>query len=280
MNFDFQKLVYWWNHLPENISPIFITIGSIQIRYYSLMFLTAIFVSYLLVLYRIKNDRSPYSKENLDDFTTWAIIGALLGGRLGYVFFYDFLYYLKNPLEIILPFSIQNGFRFTGISGMSYHGGLIGVILATVLFCKKRNINFWHFSNFIIPAIPAGYMFGRIGNFLNGELFGRITTLPWGMYFPMDLTHKLRHPSQLYEAFFEGVVLFILLWSLRNKKSLENSLFPIYLIGYSLVRFFIEFSREPDMHLGFVFSYLSMGQVLSIFMLVAGLILFFKTKNT
>ncbi|MDZ7315419.1 MAG: prolipoprotein diacylglyceryl transferase [candidate division KSB1 bacterium] len=139
--------------------------------------------------------------------------------------------------------------RFTGLSGMSFHGGLIGVALVSLWFCRRRSINFWEPADLIVPAVPLGYTFGRLGNFLNGELYGRPSTLPWGMYFPADSTGLLRRPSQLYEAFFEGIVLFALLRPLRQRRSLQRLFLPLYLIGYGMVRFFIEFVRQPDAHL-------------------------------
>ena len=165
---------------------------------------------------------------------------------------------------------ISNGLHYVGISGMSYHGGVIGVILVSIFFCQKYRINFWRFADLLCPAIPLGYTFGRLGNFINGELYGRVTTVPWGMYFPLDPTHQLRHPSQLYEAFFEGIFLFIILWSLRKRKFFGGFLFCLYLIGYGLVRFFIEFVRKPDSQLEFIFGPFTMGQILCACMILGG----------
>ena len=157
---------------------------------------------------------------------------------------------------------------------MSYHGALIGVILASRGFCLKYKLNFWSFADLLAPVVPLGYTFGRLGNFINGELYGRITTMPWGMYFPLDPAHQLRHPSQLYEAFFEGLFLFVLLWSLRKRASAPGVLFSFYLIGYGLIRFILEFFREPDQQLGFIFGPFSMGQVLCFAMILTGVITF------
>ena len=143
--------------------------------------------------------------------------------------------------------------HFVGISGMSYHGGAIAVILAGIIFCYKRGIDFWRMTDLFCSAAPLGYTFGRIGNFINGELYGRATDVPWGMFFPLDPEHLLRHPSQLYEAFFEGIVLFAILWALRKKFSFTGAIFALYIVGYGIVRFFIEFFREPDAHIGLVF---------------------------
>jgi phosphatidylglycerol:prolipoprotein diacylglycerol transferase len=266
-----ENLIYTWQHIPESISPNLFEIGAFQIRYYSLMYIVAFMLTYILVAYRIKRDGYDYSLEIIQDYFIWAIIGLILGARLGYVLFYHLDYYLIHPLEILLPFDFSRGIRFVGISGMSYHGGAIGVLMASMIFCWKRKIDFWNFADLFCPAIPLGYTFGRIGNFINGELYGRMTDVPWGMYFPQDPTRQLRHPSQLYEAFFEGIVLFIILWSLRKKKTFDGFFFSLYLIGYGMIRFIIEFLREPDMHLGFIWASLSMGQLLCLLMMGAGM---------
>lgn len=259
-----------WQHLPFHISPNLLEIGSFQLRYYSLMYLVAFGLAYLLVSYRIRKENYEFTTGTIQDYFIWAILGVILGGRLGYVLFYNFDYYMAHPLEIFLPFDFSDGIRFTGISGMSYHGGLVGFLAATVLFCRKAKISFWRFTDLLVPVIPLGYTFGRIGNFINGELYGRATDMPWGMYFPDDREGLLRHPSQLYEAFFEGIVLFALLWFIRKKRPFEGFLAALYLIGYGFARFFIEFAREPDAHLGFVLGPFSMGQVLCFIMIISG----------
>ena len=213
-----ESLINAWQQLPAQMSPTIFSFGSFQLRYYSLMYLVAFAVVYFLTLYRIKNEDYEYKAETIQDYLVWAMLGVIIGGRFGYALFYNFGYYFQHPLEIILPFDFSHGFKFVGISGMSYHGGLIGVVIVSILFCRKYKFNFWHFGDLFCPAIPLGYTFGRIGNFINGELWGRVTTVPWGMYFPLDSTHSLRHPSQLYEALFEGIVLFILLWLIRKKR--------------------------------------------------------------
>jgi phosphatidylglycerol:prolipoprotein diacylglycerol transferase len=234
------------------------------------MYIVAFAIAYGLMRYRTRVEGFEYSPEFIQDFMVWAILGVMIGGRLGYVFFYDWPYFSRHPLKIFLPVDFSDGIRFTGLSGMAYHGGVIGVLLASVWFCRRRGISFWSLSDFVIPTVPLGYTFGRIGNFLNGELYGRATTSPWGMVFPMDPTGQLRHPSQLYEAFFEGVVLFGLLWWIRRKPLPAGSLLAIYLIGYGVVRFGIEFFREPDPHLMYVLGPFSMGQVLCSLMILVG----------
>jgi phosphatidylglycerol:prolipoprotein diacylglycerol transferase len=226
-----------------------------------------------MVRYRIKDEKYEYKPEIIQDYMVWAMIGVIVGGRLGYALFYNFGYYWQHPLEIILPFDFTDGVRFIGLSGMSYHGGAIGVAAASAYFCIRNKINFWRFADLFAPAVPLGYTFGRIGNFINGELYGRVTTAPWGMYFPLDPTQKLRHPSQLYEALLEGIVLFALLWLIRKKKRFDGFLLGIYICGYGFVRFIIEFYREPDYQLGFVLGSLSMGQVLCLLMIAFGLVI-------
>lgn len=265
-----ENFITIWQNIPAQISPVLFSIGSFQLRYYSLMYIIAFALVYLMVSYRIKHENYEYSAETIQDYMVWAMLGVIFGGRLGYVLFYNFSYYLQHPLEIILPFDFSSGIKFIGLSGMSYHGGLIGVAVVSIYFCLKQKINFWRFADLFVPAIPLGYTFGRIGNFINGELFGRATIMPWGMYFPLDPTQQLRHPSQLYEAFFEGIVLFVILWLLRKEKHFNGYLLGIYICGYGFVRFIIEFFREPDYQLGFVLGFLSMGQVLCLLMILCG----------
>jgi phosphatidylglycerol:prolipoprotein diacylglycerol transferase len=261
----------WWQHLPANLDPVIFQIGSFKLQYYGLMYIVAFATTYILVLYRIKREeRFDITKDQVKDLTTYLILGLIVGARLGYVIFYNPSYYLKHPLEIILPFSFSNGVTFTGISGMSYHGGLIGVLIAGTLYVRKNNINPWDVIDLYFPVVPLGYTFGRLGNFINGELYGRVTAAPIGMYFPQAETKALRHPSQLYEAFFEGIFLFIVLWSIRKMKLPQGTMLALYLLGYGLVRFIIEYFREPDAHLGFVFLSFSMGQVLCSLMILGG----------
>lgn len=264
----------WWQSLPEHISPVLFQIGPLKIQYYGLMYLVAFTITYLLVIYRLKKEgRHVLSADQIQSLFTAMIIGLLLGARLGYVLFYNFSYYLRHPLEIVLPFDFSNGVAFTGIAGMSFHGGLIGTILAFWLYVRKTNSGFFQTADLIVPAIPLGYTFGRIGNFINGELYGRVTQKPWGMIFPTAPTHALRHPSQLYEAFFEGIFLFAILWTLKNRVRLSGAMLALYLIGYGLARFIIEYFRQPDDHLGFVLMRFSMGQILCALMVATGLIM-------
>ena len=268
----------FYHFLPYYISPVIFSIGGFAVRWYSVMYLVAFAVVYFLLAQRIRKGEGNYNKDLIFDYFVYAIVGLLIGARLGYVFFYNFSYYLQNPLQIIFPQSVSNG-----VSGMSYYGGLIGIILATIFFTKKNKINFWKFADFIIPAIPAGYFFGRIGNFLNGELYGRATNSWIGMYFPLAVgnadLHSLRYPSQLFEAFFEGIILFIILWFLRNRLKFSGYLSSIYLFGYGFFRFFIEFFREPDPQIGFIFGFLTLGQIFSLALIVAAAIIYLRNSK-
>ncbi len=265
----------WWQHIPERLDPVIFQIGSFRLQYYGMMYVVGFVVTYLLVMYRLKREkRFEVSKEQVQALITYMMLGVIIGGRLGYVLFYNLSYYLKHPVEIILPFEFSGGIKFTGITGMSFHGGLICVILFAWLYTRKAGLNFLSAADLFIPAIPLGYTFGRIGNFINGELFGRVTTLPFGMYFPQAPGPELRHPSQLYEAFFEGLFLFGILWSLRKIMIMKGAMLALYLIGYGTVRFFIEYFRQPDDHLGFVLLSFSMGQLLCLVMIATGISLY------
>jgi phosphatidylglycerol:prolipoprotein diacylglycerol transferase len=274
-----EALIALWRNLPSHMNPNLLEIGSFQLRYYSLMYLAAFATTYFIVMYRIRREGYPYTAGLVQDFFVWAIFGVIFGGRLGYVLFYNLGYYLKRPWEIIFPFEFSGGFHFIGISGMSFHGGAIAILIAGIIFCRRRNVAFWRFADLICPSIPLGYTFGRIGNFINGELYGRITTAPIGMHFPLAPEKALRHPSQLYEALFEGIFLFAVMWSIRKVKAPRGAMLAFYLIGYGLVRFCIEFYRQPDAHLGFVVGFFSMGQVLCAGMIAAGVLLYFYLRR-
>jgi phosphatidylglycerol:prolipoprotein diacylglycerol transferase len=270
----------WWQHLPQHISPVIFQIGSFKLQYYGLMYLVAFGITYALVLYRLRHEeRFTVTREQVNDLTTVIILGLMIGARLGYVVFYNLPYFLRHPLEIVLPFEFSNGITFTGISGMSYHGGVIGIIIAAWLYTRRNGIALLDVADLYVPCIPLGYTFGRIGNFINGELYGRATTAPIGMVFPLAPDRLLRHPSQLYEAFFEGIFLFAVMWSIRKVRAPRGAMLGFYLIGYGLVRFFIEFYREPDAHIGFVVSVLSMGQLLCAGMITAGVLLVLYLKH-
>lgn len=271
----------WWQHIPEHLDPVIFEIGGFRLQYYGLMYVVAFVITYLLVRHRLKTEpRFTVTTEQLQALMTYMMLGVIVGGRLGYVLFYNLPYFLRHPLQIVLPFDFSDGFRFTGITGMSFHGGLTCVILFAWLYCRKVGLNFWDAADLFLPAIPLGYTFGRIGNFINGELYGRVTQLPIGMVFPTAPDSQLRHPSQLYEAFFEGIFLFGLLWSIRRISGVRGSMLAYYLVGYGSVRFFIEFVRQPDAHLGAVLLFMSMGQILCLLMIAAGLLLYAYLRKT
>jgi phosphatidylglycerol:prolipoprotein diacylglycerol transferase len=274
------EFLYWWQHLPEHMDPVILEIGSFRLQYYGLMYIVAFAITYLLAGYRIRREnRFDIDIEQLQGLMTAMILGLIVGARLGYVLFYNLSYYLHHPLEIILPFTFSGGFHFTGITGMSYHGGLLGVVVASAIFVRKNRMDFFRMADLIVPCIPLGYTFGRLGNFINGELYGRVTTHPIGMFFPFAQGPGRRHPSQLYEAFFEGVVLFVVLWALKGRVTTRGAMLAVYLMGYGLVRFFIEYARQPDAHLGFIVLSLSMGQLLCMAMMLAGVLLLIYLKK-
>lgn len=246
-----------------DIKPYIIKIGPLQVRWYGLMYLLGFASSYLLVRYQAKKKRLPIDRQLIDDLYFYLILGLIIGARLGYVVFYNLSEYLKNPLEV---FALWHG-------GMSFHGGLIGSVISGYIFWRKRKVDFWLFSDMIIATAPIGLGLGRIGNFINGELFGRVSTVPWAMVFPGGGPLP-RHPSQLYEALGEGVLLFVLLWFLKDRIRKPGILTACFLLFYGIIRFFLEFFRQPDPQLGFIISFLTMGQILCLAMIVAGAVLF------
>jgi phosphatidylglycerol---prolipoprotein diacylglyceryl transferase len=270
--------LYWWQHLPTHLDPVLIHLGPLRIQWYGLMYLVAFTATYFLARARCRHEERfrMYDEEFLKNLLTYSFIGVLAGGRLGYVLFYNLKYYALHPFEVIAPFSFSGGFHFTGISGMSYHGGVAGAIVGGYLFCRRHKTDFWNLCDLFFPIAPLGYTFGRLGNFINGELWGRVTDHPIGMFFPLSPDPgSMRHPSQLYEAFFEGIFLFVAFLFLRRLKLPKGSMFPAYIFGYGFVRFFIEFFREPDRHLGFVLmGKFSRGQELCAAMMIFAIGLF------
>lgn len=272
-----NHLVDWWQHLPSHMDPVIFSIGNFPLRWYGMMYIAAFATAYLVAKYRIKDEKLPYSLDFLADAMMYAIVGVILGGRFGYVLFYGFQDLLADPIRIISPIANINGqWKFTGISGMSYHGGGIGVTIGLWLYARKHKVQFFDLTDLIMVGIPLGYTFGRIGNFINGELYGRVTESWIGMYFPHARDGLLRHPSQLYEALFEGIVSFFIVWSFRKKAPFQGFLSGLFLFTYGFARFFIEFFRQPDAHLGFIlFDYFSMGQILSFGMMLGACLVWF-----
>jgi len=270
----------WWQHLPEKMNPVIFELGPLKPQYYGLMYIVAFVTTYLLVLYRLRHEESfGASKDQVLDLTAYMVLGLMIGARLGYVLFYNFSYYLRHPLEVFLPFEFSNGITFIGFSGMSYHGGLVGIIISSWLYIRKTNLHFWEMVDLFVPVIPLGYTFGRIGNFINGELYGRKTAAWLGMYFSAAPGATPRHPSQLYEAFFEGIFLFTILWSVRKIQKGPGTMLAYYLFGYGVIRFVLEYFRQPDAHIGFVFMSLSMGQILCGVMAASGISIYYYLNS-
>ena len=253
----------------NNFDPVAFQIFSLEIRWYSLSYIFGlIFGWFYCKKFLIKDEKIL---NLFDDLITYLIIGIIVGGRLGYVVFYNPIYYSKNLIEI---FMIWNG-------GMSFHGGVLGTIIATYIFGKKNNINCYIFLDLIAMSVPIGIFLGRISNFINSELYGRQTNIFWSVKFE-KVDNLSRHPSQIYEAFFEGIILFILLNFVLKKYFFKapGITFSLFIIFYSLFRFFIEFTREPDIQLGFIFLNFTLGQVISVIFFVAGLSLFYKKNES
>ena len=226
-----------------------------------MMYVLGILSGWLLGRYRATKPWNRWTVESMDEFITWVIAGVVLGGRMGYVLFYNAGYYLSNPLKV---FAVWEG-------GMSFHGGLIGVVIACWLFGRSHSLSLKEVGDFIAPLVPPGLFFGRIGNFINGELWGRYSDVPWAMRFP-GAGGLPRHPSQLYEAALEGLLLFVILWWYSSKPRPAGCVSALFLLGYGIFRFLVEFVREPDVQLGFVaLNWMSMGQLLCLPMMALGL---------
>jgi len=249
---------------------IFHIIGPIALRWYGLAYILGIIFSIWFISKLSKKSLSLIiNKKIADDMIFHSAIGIIIGGRIGYVLFYDIAYYINHPIDII---KIWEG-------GMSFHGGFIGLLISLYLLCKKHKIVFLELTDLISCTAPIGLFFGRIANFINGELIGRTTEVPWGMIFP-NVDNLVRHPSQLYEAFLEGILLFIIMSFLRKTISSEKegTLSAYFLILYGILRSIAELFREPDQHIGFIAKYLTLGQVLCLPFILAGLLLIYKLK--
>ena len=252
----------------NNFDPVALEIFSLEIRWYSLAYIFGIILGWILA--KKLFIQNIEIKNKFDDYLTYLIIGIILGGRLGYIIIYNLSFYINNPLDV---FKIWQG-------GMSFHGGLIGVIFASIIFAKKNNQNSFLYMDIVALVAPIGIFFGRIANFINSELYGTITNVPWAVTF-IRVDNLPRHPSQLYEALLEGLILFLLLIYFRKKFSDNSGIISgLFLILYSIFRFFIEFYRVPDEQLGYVFFNLTMGQVVSLIFILSGIILIFFKNET
>jgi phosphatidylglycerol:prolipoprotein diacylglycerol transferase len=247
-----------------NFDPIAIRLGPVAIHWYGLMYLAAFGSAWLLGRWRIKHHKTTLTMRDLEDIIFYGVLAVVAGGRLGYALFYKPAYYLAHPLEV---FYLWEG-------GMSFHGGLIGVTLMMVWLARSRGYHWLKVTDFVAPLIPFGLATGRLGNFINGELWGRASTLPWAMVFPQSGDGVARHPSQLYQLGLEGLTLFILVWWFANKPRPLGQVTAVFLMGYGFFRFVAEFAREPDNFLGLLAAGLSMGQWLSIPMILFGAALF------
>ncbi|CUU84349.1 prolipoprotein diacylglyceryl transferase [Campylobacter hyointestinalis] len=263
-----------WNLIYSKIDPVAFKLFGLSVHWYGIMYVLALVVALLMAKYFAKKDSLGISNSLLDNYFFWVEIGVILGARLGYILIYDSntSYYLLHPWQIFNPFA---NCEFVGIRGMSYHGAVVGFILATLMFCKRYKQNLWMLLDLVALSVPLGYFFGRIGNFLNQELFGRVTNEPWAIM----VAGSLRHPSQLYEAVLEGLVLFVILFIYRKYKKFDGELIAMYAMLYTLARFLCEFFREPDFGIGFVAFGMSMGQILSICMFAFGFIVYINLKK-
>ena len=253
----------------NNFDPVAFQIMSFEIRWYSLAYIFGIIIGWLLCKKIFIKDTKI--NEKFDDYLTYSILGIVIGGRLGYILFYNFNYYLNNFFDI---FKIWHG-------GMSFHGGLLGIIIASILFAKKNNQNPFIYMDLVSLVAPIGIFFGRLANFINSELYGTVSNVPWSVIF-VKVDNLTRHPSQLYEAFLEGIILFLLLIYFRKKNYLlkPGTISGLFLIFYSIFRFFVEFYRVPDEHIGYLVFNLSTGQIVSVVFLIIGTIVFYlKNEN-
>lgn len=258
-----------WSEIYLNFDPVAFEIFGLQVHWYGICYVLALIVALFFAKYFVKIDQLPFSEKMLDNYFIWVEIGVILGARIGFILIYSNaqLFYLVHFWEIFNPF--YNG-KFVGISGMSYHGAVVGFIIATLWFCKKYHQNTFKLLDLVALSVPLGYVFGRIGNFLNQELVGIPTTKPWGVL----VNGTLRHPSQLYEAFLEGVLVFVILIIWRKFKRFDGELIAIYAILYACMRFISEIFRMPDEQIGKLIFGLNLGQILSFLMLGCGIWLY------
>ena len=256
----------------HNLDPILINFGFISLRWYSLAYIFGILIGWWYgkkIIKKFKNKHGNFLADDFDDLITYLIFGIVIGGRVGYVIFYNLNYYIENPLDII---KIWQG-------GMSFHGALIGIIIGTFFFSYRRDKNALFFLDIIACVSPIGIFFGRIANFINGELVGKISSMPWSVIFP-NVDMMPRHPSQIYEAILEGVILFLIVNFFINKKEyIIGTCSYIFLISYGALRIVSEFFREPDLQLGYIFNIASMGSILSFVMFLSGIAIFYIIKK-
>jgi phosphatidylglycerol---prolipoprotein diacylglyceryl transferase len=252
-----------------HMDPVFFRLGPLEFRWYGLMYIIGFICAYFVILSGVKRRKIGLTRDDVADLVFYVAMGVILGGRSGYVLFYDLPVYLAHPLKV---FAVWEG-------GMSFHGGLTGAILAGIYFVRKKKVEFFRMADIVALTAPIGLGLGRIGNFINGELYGRVTDVPWGMVFPTGGSLP-RHPSQLYEAILEGPVMYLALWLLGRKERAKGVIFWSFIALYGLFRFFVEFFRQPDSQLGFILGPFSMGQLLSFPMFLLGLGMIWRVGKT
>ncbi len=269
----------FWQNIYSNFDPIAFSAFGFSIHWYGLMYVSALLSALFIAKWIAKKDKLPFTEAQLDNYFIWIEVGIILGARLGYILFYDpnTSYYLTHPWQMFNPF--VDG-TFVGIRGMSYHGAVIGFLLGTWAYCIRYKTSPWPYLDLVAIAVPFGYIFGRIGNFLNKELIGRISDAPWSI----NVLGHTRHPSQLYEAFLEGLLIFLIIFLYRKSKKFEGELIAIYGMLYSIARFVAEFFRQPDLQLGFIYGgWMTQGQLLSMGMFGVSILLYmylFKRGKT
>src|SRR3989338_6947630 len=251
----------------HNINPVLLRLGPFEIRYYGLFYVLGFVIAYFMLVYLAKKRQLNLTKDGISDFLLYEIIGTIAGARLFYVLAYNLKFYLANPLQI---FAIWHG-------GLSFHGGLLGAIIAAMIFSKRKKVDFYDLADITVIPLALGLALGRIGNFINGELFGRITNVPWAVKFPD--AEGFRHPSQIYES-LKNLFIFSVLWHAKNMKLPKGFLFWLFITLYSFLRFVVEFFREPDMQLGFFLGWITMGQILSVVTFSIGVYYLHKIYKT
>jgi len=265
----------YWNHIYEHFNPVAFNLFSIPVHWYGLMYVLALLSALMIAKWIVEKDNIDITKEQLDDYFIYAEIGVILGARLGYVLFYDThtMYYLTQPWQIFNPFI--DG-QFVGIRGMSFHGAIVGFLIGSYLYHRRHGVSFGRLMDLVAVSVPLGYVFGRIGNFLNQELVGRATDVPWGIY----VYDSLRHPSQLYEAFVEGVVVFVIIYLYRHRKTFEGELILLYGFLYGVGRAMVEFYRAPDAQIGYLIGqWMTLGMALSLGMAAVSAVLWIVLRG-
>ena len=265
----------YWNHIYEHFNPVALNLRFIPVHWYGIMYILALLTALWFAKWIIKKDKMSIAEETIDGYFIWIEVGIILGARIWYILFYDphTSYYLTQPWQIFNPFS--NG-EFVGIRGMSYHGAVVGATISSYFFARRHPGQIYKILDVVALAVPVGFVFGRIGNFLNQELVGRVTDVPWGIY----VDGVLRHPSQLYEGFLEGILIAILIYLYRKRRTFDGALIGIYIMMYGTARFIAEFWRMPDVQLGYLYGeWLTMGQIQSTVMALVALIAYMLMKN-